>query len=316
MAVIMAIGLAAVVGLLSLPVNYNVTSPVVLMPEDAERVHASTDGMLIRTLPAGTAVKRGDTIGELRNSEVELELARLEGEHRLRELKVEHLERLRGVDREANDQLPAARAARADSARRLEDVRREAERLTLQAPEDGVIIAAPNRPSPNSSPTWGGDSGTVRLANWSGSLLDDLNRGAYVEPGTLVCLIGDPTRLSAVMLVDDTDVKRLRPGQRARLRLEQLPGQVIEGEVIDVSRHDVRETENAQTGPADLDQLYAGVVPPEQRGALYRARVRFDMPSQEKLVIGGRGTAKVAAERITVARWIWRYFAQTFRLPM
>jgi putative peptide zinc metalloprotease protein len=316
LAVITAIGMAAVVGLLSLPVDYNVTAPVVLMPEDAERVHASTDGILISTLPAGATVKRGDTIGELRNSKVELELARLEGEHRLRELKVEHLERLRGVDREANDQLPASRAALADSARRLEDVLREAERLTLKARMDGVIIAAPNRPSVNTFATRGGESGNVRLANWSGSLLDEMNCGAYVEPGTLVCLVGNPTRLSAVMLIDDTDVKRLQPGQSARLRLEQLPGQVLEGEVIDVSRHDVRETENVQTGPADLDQLYAGIVPPEQRGALYRARVRFDMPLQEKLVIGGRGTAKVAAERITVARWIWRYFAQTFRLPM
>ena len=34
------------------------------------------------------------------------------------------------------------------------------------------------------------------------------------------------------------------------------------------------------------------------------------------LLIGGRGEAKVMAERITVGRRILRYFAQTFRLPM
>jgi hypothetical protein len=33
------------------------------------------------------------------------------------------------------------------------------------------------------------------------------------------------------------------------------------------------------------------------------------------LTIGGRGQAKIAAERITLARWILRYLAQTFRLP-
>jgi putative peptide zinc metalloprotease protein len=240
---------------------------------------------------------------------VQRELTRLEGEHQLRELKVEHLERLRGIDREANDQLPAARAALADSARRLDEVRREAERLTLKAPAEGVIIAAPaHTESVASEPT-------VRLATWSGTLLKDSNVGAYVEPGTLVCLIGDPTQLTAVMLVDDTDVKRLQPGQRARLRLDQLPGQVIEGEVIDVSRHDVGAAENA-TGPTDLGSLYAGIVSPEQRGAFYQARVRFDLPRGQSLVIGGRGVAKVTAERITVARQIWRYFAQTFRLPL
>jgi hypothetical protein len=182
--------------------------------------------------------------------------------------------------------------------------------------------------------------GAVRLAQWSGSLLDDSNGGAYVTAGTLVCLVGDPARITAVMLVGDTDVKRLQPGQPARLRLEQLPGQVIEGEVIDVSRHDARASENSETGPADLDQLFAGVVPPEQRGAFYRARIRLNRGADEgrgaqneeqgsqndsssvavprfpALIMGGRGEAKVSVERITVARWIWRYFAQTFRLPM
>jgi len=28
-----------------------------------------------------------------------------------------------------------------------------------------------------------------------------------------------------------------------------------------------------------------------------------------------RGQAKIAAEQITLARWLARYFAQTFRLP-
>jgi multidrug resistance efflux pump len=309
LALITAICLAALVGLLALPVNYYVTAPAVLMPENAARVHATTDGTLVSAVPAGTAVKRGQTIGQLQNPELQLELAKLEGEHQLRQLKVEHLERLRGVDREANDQLPTARAALADSARRLEDVRREADRLVLKAPIEGVIIAAPSRnETGNSEPT-------VRLATWSGTLLENSNVGAYVEPGTLLCLVGDPTRLTAVMLVDDTDVKRLQPGQPARWRLDQLPGQVIDGEVIDVSRHDVGAAENAD-GPADLDALYAGIVPPGQHGAFYQARVRFDLPPEQSLVIGGRGEAKVTAERITVARRIWRYFAQTFRLPM
>jgi hypothetical protein len=43
--------------------------------------------------------------------------------------------------------------------------------------------------------------------------------------------------------------------------------------------------------------------------------VRFDAMASA-LVIGGRGDAKVVAERITLARRILRYVAQTFRLPM
>ena len=99
------------------------------------------------------------------------------------------------------------------------------------------------------------------------------------------------------------------------MRIDQLPGQVIDGEVIDVARHDAEDSDNVAAGRADLAQLYAGVVPPEQTGALYQARVRFDPPLQS-LIIGGRGQAKVTAERVTLARRILRYFAHTFRLPM
>jgi hypothetical protein len=226
-------------------------------------------------------------------------------------LRVEHLARLRLDDREANDDLPTARASLADSERRLDELRNEARRRTLVAPTDGVIIPAPRLADSTREGTGGG----TRLASWSGSLLDRANQGTYVKPGTLLCLVGNPSQLTAVMLVDDVDVKRLKPGQKARLRLDQLPGQVIDGEVIDISRHDARDAESAGRVSADLEQLYAGAVPPQQTGPIYQARIRF-AARPESLVIGGRGQAKVAAERITIGRLIARYVSQTFRLPI
>jgi putative peptide zinc metalloprotease protein len=311
-ALAMAGGLAAMVGVLALPVNYYVKAPIVLMPADAARVSATIDGTLTGTLPAGRHVKRGETIGQLADASTHYEVEKLEGEQRLRQLRVDHLERLRGLDRQANDDLPTARAALADSERRLGELRSDSQRLTLTAPVEGVIIPAPRLAAAGGSTA---ATSRGRLATWSGSLLDEPNNGAYVEPGTLVCLVGDPTQLMAVMLVNDTDVKRLQPGQKARLRLEQLPGEVIAGEVIDVARHEVQNADNAVAGRANLDSLFAGAVPPEQAGSLYQARVKFDA-RPESLVIGGRGEAKVAAERITLARLILRYFAQTFRLPV
>ena len=142
-ALIAAVGLAAIVGLLSIPVDYNVSAPLVLMPEDASRVYATVEGTLENMLPAGSKVVRGEAIGRLANSEVAVEIAQLEGECRLKKLRVEHLERLRGVDREANDQLPTARTALADAERRLDERQHEAKKLTLTSPVDGVVIPGP-----------------------------------------------------------------------------------------------------------------------------------------------------------------------------
>ena len=216
-AVMVAVGLASLVGLLAIPVRYNVTAPLVLMPEGAARVYATSEGTLDEILPAGTKVARGDVIGKLHNSETDLEIARLEGECHVRALHVEHLEKLRGVDHEANDQLPTARTALADSERRLAERRTEAQRLTLTAPNDGVVIPGPRARQTHAT--------NGRLATWTGSLLDKTVLGAHVESGSLVCLVGDPNRLVAVLMADDVDVKFLEPGQRARLRIEQLPGQ-------------------------------------------------------------------------------------------
>jgi putative peptide zinc metalloprotease protein len=332
---LMVLAVALIAGVMVIPIDYHVRAPLAIMPEDATRVYATAGGTLVKMLPAGTKVHRGDVIGQLQDAGAEIEIARLEGELKLRQLHVDHLERLRGIDHEANDQLPAARTAVADSQRRLDERRNEAKRLTLTAPVDGVVISAPRREAKE------GDRAETRLHEWSGSLLDPNTAGAHVEPGTLICLIGDPRKQTAVLLVDDTDIKRLEPGQKTRLRIDELPGRVVEGEVIEVARHKLDDIENLKTRQADLSPLLAGLVAPGKTGALYEVRVRFsweqgagngkpekisNMDSQNSgssppaprssLVIGGRGDAKVTAERITIGRQIYRYFAQTFRLPM
>jgi putative peptide zinc metalloprotease protein len=308
-ALIATLGLAALVGVLSLPVTYHVRAPLVLMPEDAARVYATIEGRLHGAMRAGTRVHRGQMVAQLENTQTVFELARLEGEQRLRQMRVEHLERLRGVDREANDELPTARAALDDIERRLAEQSHEAKRLALVAPKEGFIIPAPRQ---NGAADW---RAGLRLATWSGSLLDSLNEGAHVEPGTLVCLVGDPARLEAVLLVDDTDIKRIEPGQPTELRIEQLPGRVIGGQVVDVARHHARDTASDPAARGELAELFAGLVAPGKTVPLYQVRVRFDSP-ETALIIGGRGEAKIVAERITLARRILRYFAHTFRLPV
>jgi putative peptide zinc metalloprotease protein len=309
LALISAVGLVALVAVLSIPVDYNISAPLVLMPDDAARVYATVDGTLQSMLPAGSKVRRGEVIGRLASSDVDLELSQLEGEQRLKKLRVEHLERLRGVDHEANDQLPTARTALADAERRLAERRDEAKRLVLTAPADGVIIPGPRLPDRRVH-------SNGKLAAWSGSLLDEAVRGAHVKAGTLTCLVGDPKRLTAVLLADDAEVKYLQPGQHARLRVEQLPGRIVDGEVVEVSRHQADDSERGAAMRADLSPLLAGLVAPGHEGAHYEVRVRIDERALPELVIGGRGEAKVAAERVTLARRIWRSVAQTFRLPI
>lgn len=298
--------LVALVVILVWPVNYYVQAPLVLLPADAARIFATVDGTLASALPAGHMVSARQPLVQLENSKMALDLARLAGEHELARLQLENLQRLRGQDEEAGPKIPAARARLADLAAQLADRERDAERLILTAPISGAVIPVPNAP-----PRAAQDG---RLNTWSGNLLDESNRGALVEPGTLVCLVGDPQNLSAVLLVDDTNVPRLTPGQPVRLMLDQAPGEILTGEVLDVARHDAETSHTAATARADLAQLFAGLTPPGRSNKHYQVRVQLD-DAPHALAIGGRGHAKIAAQRITLARWLLRYLSQTFRLP-
>jgi putative peptide zinc metalloprotease protein len=305
LALVASLGLAALVAVLAWPVNYYVHAPLVLMPADSARVYATLDGTLVSALPAGRIVKAGDQIAALENPTVQLELARLEGQQRLLQLRAEHLDRLRSLDPEAGDKLPAARAALADVNRRLDERRHDATRLSLSAPVDGVVIPVPRAPA--------ADDAADKLPTWSGAILDEANRGALVTAGTLLCLVGDPNQITAVLLADDADAPRLRPAQAVRLLLDQLPGQVLAGQVVEVARHDADAELDSEQG--DLTMLFAGLVPPGDSRPRYQVLVRFDAP-QQALVLGGRGSAKIAAERVTLGRRMLRYLGQTFRLPM
>jgi putative peptide zinc metalloprotease protein len=302
-----AMGFVILMAVLAWPVNYYVRAPLVLMPANATRVFATIDGTLATALPAGTRVSAGEPVATLHNRSVDLEIVRLRGELRLQALRVEHLERLRAVDPKASEQLPAAHASLAGLEHRLAERQADAKRLMVAAPREGVIIAPPRISASHID--------SDRLPTWSGTILDEANAGAHVEPGTLVCLVGDARQLSAALLVDDAEAPRLSPGQHVRLLLDEVPTEVIEGTVVDVARYDTsHEQMQTGTGHSDLDVLFTGLLPRGESRPHYRASVRFDS-SQWPLTIGGRGTAKIATERITLARRILRFVAQTFRLP-
>lgn len=306
LATVATIALVVAIAILAWPVNYYVRAPLVLLPTDAARVYVTVTGTLRTALPAGQEVAAHEPIATLANADMEIELARLNGQHELARLRLNNLEKLRSADSEASAKIPAARATLSDLARQLEDRRRDADRLTLTAPTAGTIIPAPE--SENRA------SQTGRLPTWSGHLLDVRNRGALVDPGTLVCLVGNPRDLSAILLVNDTDIARIAPGQKVRLVLDQTPGQLQTGEVVDIARHDANAGNSPMTARADLASLFAGLTPPGRGDTRYQVRVKLDSP-HKPLANGGRGQAKIAAEQITLARWLARYFAQTFRLP-
>jgi HlyD family secretion protein len=79
-------------------------------------------------------------------------------------------------------------------------------------------------------------SGAVLTSPYAGVVAAlGANRGEQVGPGTAVVTLVDTSRIRVDVVVDETDVAEVQPGQPATLTLDALPGRRIAGQVAVVA---------------------------------------------------------------------------------
>ncbi len=304
---------AAVIGIGLVPLPHRVTAPSVLEPADVHRVYVSAPGVLMPDVPmaaAGTAVSANQTLARLDSPDRRMEIAQLQAQYRQRQLRLEHLKAQLEIDPAAvSPQIPAAKAAVDDLMGRLRQREDDLARLELKSPIAGTVLPPPSVPRPAFG---SGISEAGALGAWWGHPLQAHNRGCYLETGTLLAMVGDPTRLEAMLAVDQADVEYVRAGQRVKLRLAELPAEVIWGTVSQPPRTDLKTVprELAAGGelPARVDAQ--GFARPLQ--TTYYARVVLD-DHDARLLTGTRGRAKIMVDSQSLARRLVRYLGRTFR---
>jgi putative peptide zinc metalloprotease protein len=299
-------GLAAlsITGILLIPLPYRITAPAVLEPSEAKRVYVSVPGTLEESVNVGEHVVADQTLVRLDNLEIKREIAELVGTRDLRQLHLTNLQGRRISDPSVGEQIPVAEEVLADVEKRLQQRQQDYERLVLKAPCAGTVLPAPwrERPSREVSHTW------------LGNPLDERNRGAYLETGTLLCLIGNPTLLHATLVVDQADIALVKNGQRVRVQLDQLPGSYLEGTVTELAELDLKNA------PREL--LAAGLLPTREGPhgqrrpihASYLARVVLE-DVQHPLLMRASGRAKIYVAPQSLGFRIYRYLRRTVRFP-
>ncbi|MGI6418633.1 MAG: HlyD family efflux transporter periplasmic adaptor subunit [Thermoguttaceae bacterium] len=294
---------AALVVLASVvPLPCRVRAPALLEEADADRVFVTVPGRLVEARAVGSAVAEGELLAKLDSAELGREISRLESEYGAEESYLAGLEARRSHDQQAAAELPAARQTLADLQRRLTARRGEAERLRLTAPRSGTVLPAPARH---------GDSDRQELPSWQGRPTDAENIGCYLETGTLVCLVGDPRRLRAVVYVDEQNVQLVRPGQPVRILLEQSRRAVLEGRVAVVGDAKVDSVPPRLAAVKAIPTVEdSGNARP--LGAFYRLEVALE-PTASPPAIGVRGQAKIEVTAQSLAQRAVRFFSRTLR---
>ncbi|MFM7413530.1 MAG: HlyD family efflux transporter periplasmic adaptor subunit [Planctomycetota bacterium] len=306
-----AVAAVAVVGGIALiPLPQRVWCATELRPRGEETVYVTVPGKLESLgVRQGQVVRKGAELARLANVDLDLEIADLEGKQRQYESRLKALERERFTDPAAGLEIGTVEESltsiREQLARKLQD-RRE---LVLVAPRDGVVL-------PPASVKPQGDRGG-RLPPWSGSALDDRNLGATFQEGTVFCLVGDPERFEAVMVVDQTEVEFVTEGQKVDLKLDSFPWQTFRGTVDQIAETHI------EAGSERLSVKAGGSVPTETDPAgreipistSYEALMTLD-DTDAVFTPGMRGTARIQVGSRTVGEWLLRLLWQTFNFRM
>ena len=170
----------------------------------------------------------------------------------------------------------------------------------MVADRTGKIMPPPNQ--------GGFDDENQTLATWTGTPLDAENCSAFLHRETMFCFVGDPGKMKAVLLVDQSDVKFLQDGQPVQLVLDQYRDIRIHGEIEGVSRDELdslpRELSKTNGGPVASMPLPGGGEKPLLKS--YEATVPLSHVSDVELIPGMFGTARVRVGEATLAWRLWR----------
>ena len=301
-AAVAVIFLALVAAASLLPLPTRVSAPVTLQLRGAANVFVTTPGFVSRAIGTGERVEQGQTLATLTNREIQDQRMVTAGDLVRSRARVRTLQLRLTNDTQVASHLAVANEILSDVTEQLRLRDEELQALEIKAPRSGVIFLPPEVRQ--------FDSEGQDLPQWTGTPLDVDNIGCYLERGTLLCVVGDPKRFEAIVLVDEADISYVRLGDTAEIMLEYNTERRLQGHVIEIAEV------NAESVPSELAGELQGA---HTTGAdaskpvrtLYQARVELadiDIP----LLIGAHGTAKIFVAPQTAAAKIAHWARCTF----
>ncbi len=160
--------------------------------------------------------------------------------------------------------------------------------LTVRAPVSGTIIPPPNKPEQK------GMAEAEQLPTWSGNPFAPKNADAYFAQSDLLCLVGEPSRMEAVLVVDQADVDLVKLDHEVDMKIESARLDTFNGRIKTISSQDMQSLpENLASqasGGVDTEMDPSGRLRPMSTS--YQARVPLDNV-KVPLRPGYRGYAKV-----------------------
>jgi len=132
--------------------------------------------------------------------------------------------------------------------------------------------------------------------------------------------VGDPDRLEAVLVVDQADDALVKKGQEVKMKLDELPFDVLTGKIDEKSHSPIKATSRRMSNKAGGEVATTTDASGTERpmSTSYQARVPLD-DAEGLLRMGLRGHAKIYMDYQgwqTIAGRLWRYLTRTFHFKL
>ena len=301
-------------GILLIPIPHYVRCPFTIEPQAAENVYVDVPGTIRSVhVKQGEYVRREQPLLNLKNDELALQVAQLQGAIRISKTRYDTLLRAlhsAGNDRDAAEDLELARSELESAQADLQQRQQELQKLQIRAELSGWLIAPPTVPRKKS------DSG--ELETWHGDPLERRNLGSFLDHSTVVARIVPDTRwMEAVLMVDQNDIEFVRRGQPVELFPTLLPGTTIHASTETISNVRLKSVPKALASPFGGDVVTirdeSGRDVPQS--ATFQVAVPFENVN-DLLVDGGTGRARIRTGSQTIGSRIWRLTQKTFRFDL
>ena len=159
------------------------------------------------------------------------------------------------------------------------------------APRDGTVFAPHRRLEPVVSPH--------SAVGWTGTPLEDGNRGAWIDEGTTIGWVGDDRRREAAIFVAQRHIDLVREGQHVSLLLPDVRRGVVGGQVVEIAKSP------ANSIPPELGSLT------DERTTYYQVRVDLGAAA-DGMPVRVTGRARISVHNASTLSRLRRLFFATF----
>lgn len=302
-------GLAGIclIGILLLQFPRRLSAPCLIESQLAESVFVSSPGRAnFVNASAGQAVSKGETLVQLTNRDLELQVLSLQGKVDQQQKRIDLLQQRQISETSAAAELPSARTALEDFKQQLKERQADLQRLTLKAPISGIILPADTDPQRNSAQA---------EFQMQATPIAQHNAGAWLEVGTVFCRIATSGKFAAILYFEQADAILLSPGTKVSLTTSQTGGESLHGEILEVA------AEPLDSVPPVLIREERIPVEVDEHGALRPAKPTYEVrvlisQNDVNLSFGQTGTAVVQLEPETILKTLVRLIQQTLTFEL